>query len=80
MSQSNKKKRQRQRVNERGQTKGEPPDQEVLDSIGSPNAWTPKTEDIWLNELRKIPAGEIYRRFPPMRKPPSVRKRGSSFG
>lgn len=62
------------------QTKTEPPNQEILDSIGSPNSWTPKIEDAWLKELRKISAVEIYQRFPPMRKPPNVRKRGSSFG
>jgi hypothetical protein len=60
--------------------KVDPPDQEVLDSIGSPNVWTPKAEDAWLNELHKIPNGEIPRRFPPMRKPPSVGKKGKGSG
>ena len=58
----------------------DPPSQEILDSIGSPNAWTPDIEDAWLRELSKISAGEIYRRFPPIKKPPSVRKRGKSSG
>lgn len=61
-------------------TKTDPPDQTILDSIGSPNAWTPQTEDIWLEELNKMQAVEIYRRFPPLKKPPSVRKRGKSSG
>lgn len=56
-----------------------PPNQEILDSIGSPNVWTPQKEDAWLEELRNIPAIEIYRRFPPMKKPPNVRSRGKSF-
>lgn len=80
MSQSAKKKKQKRRIQERNQTKLEPPDQEVLDSIGSPNVWTPEIEDAWLNELSKMPGGEIYSRFPPMKKPPSVRSRGSSYG
>lgn len=58
----------------------EPPDQDILDSIGSPNIWTPQKEDAWLLELKKIPAREIYRRFPPLRKPPSVRKRPKGIG
>lgn len=80
MSQSSKKKKQKQRVQERELSKIELPDQEVLDSIGSPNVWTPKGEDAWLQELRKLRAGEIYRRFPPMKKPPHVRNRGRSSG
>jgi len=80
MGQSGKKRKQQRRAQERERAKPEPPNQEVLDSIGSPNAWTPEAEDAWLKELRKIPAGEIYRRFPPMRKPPNVRKRGSGSG
>lgn len=73
----NKKKRKQQK---REQVKVEPPDQKILDSIGSPNVWTPKIEDAWLGELHRIPAGEIYRKFPPMRKPPSVRKRAKGTG
>ena len=80
MGQSGKKRKQRRRAQERERAKPEPPDQEVLDSIGSPNAWTPEAEDAWLQELRKIPAGEIYRRFPPLKKPPSARKRGKGTG
>ncbi len=62
------------------QTKRVPPNTEILDSIGSPNAWTPEVEDAWIEELKEIPAGEIYRRFPPLKKPPSVRQRGSGSG
>ena len=76
MGQSKKKKKQQRR----DQPKREIPNQEILDSIGSPNAWTPKAEDEWLNELHKISAGEIYRRFPPMKKPMNVRKHGSGSG
>lgn len=76
MSQTAKKRKQRQRE----QAKVELPDQRILDLIGNPNAWTPEVEDIWLKELRKVPAGEIYRRFPPLKKPPSVRKRGKESG
>ena len=76
MSQTEKKKKQRRRE----RIKTEPPNPEILDLIGSPNAWTPQIEDAWLNELDKIPAGEIYRRFPPIKKPPSVRKRGKGNG
>lgn len=80
MGQSGKKKKQTRRINGRELVKREPPNQEVLDSIGSPNAWTPEIEDAWLQELRKIPSGEIHRRFAPMKKPPSVRKRGKGSG
>ena len=75
-----KKKKQTQRINKQEPTKQEPPDQEMLCLIGNPNAWTPKVEDDWLKELRKISAGEIHRRFPPIRKPPSVLKRSSGSG
>jgi len=81
MGQSDKKKKkQKRQVKEREQEKKEPPNQEILDSIGSPNAWTPEAEDAWLKELRKVPAGEIYRRFPPIKKPPNVGKRGKGSG
>jgi len=60
--------------------KTDPPNQEILDSIGSPNAWTPEIEDRWLKELWKITTGETYSRFPPMRKPPNVGKRGKNTG
>lgn len=60
----------------------QPLDQVILDSIGCPNAWTPEKEDEWIKELHKMSAGEIYRRFPPMKKPSNVRKRpkGSGWG
>lgn len=80
MGQSGKKRKQRRRPQRRECAKPEPPDQEVLDSIGSPNAWTPKIEDDWLNELRKISVGEIYCRFPPLRKPTNVGKRNRGSG
>lgn len=75
MSQSGKNHKKQQKNQNR-----ESPNQEVLDSIGNANVWTPKKEDAWLKELHKIPAGEIYRRFPPIRKPPNVSKRGKSSG
>lgn len=62
------------------EVKVDPPNQEILDSIGHPNVWTPAVEDAWLKELQKVPAGEIYRRFPPLRKPPNVGKRGKNYG
>lgn len=80
MGHNKKKKHQKQIIKEQKPVKREPPNQEVLDSIGSPNAWTPDAEDAWLKELRKIPEGEIYSRFPPMKKPPNVRKRGKGSG
>ena len=80
MSQSAKKKKKQRKIQQRNKVKLEPPDQKVLDSIGSPNAWTPEVEDAWLEELGKIPGGEIYSRFPPMKKPPSVRNRGAGSG
>jgi len=80
MGQSGKNRKQRRRAQERERAKPEQPNQEVLDFIGSPNAWTPEAEDAWLKELRKIPVGEIYRRFPPMRKPKNVSKRGKGYG
>ena len=52
---------------------------EILDSIGSPNAWTPEAEDKWINELKKIPDGHIYCLFPPIRKPPNVGRRTKSL-
>lgn len=75
-----KKKKQQSRKNEATPIGNKPPDQEVLDSIGSPNAWTPSHEDAWLKELRGISAGEIYRRFPPIKKPPNVGRRGKGSG
>lgn len=80
MGQSSKKKKQKRRINKSNKVKKEPVDQIILDSIGSPNIWTPEAEDAWLKELGKIPSGEIYRRFPPMKKPPSVRKRAKGSG
>jgi hypothetical protein len=58
----------------------DPINRDVLFSIGSPNAWTPEREDSWIAELRKLSVGEIYRFFPPLKKPPTTRKRGKSFG
>jgi hypothetical protein len=80
MSQSAKKKKQQRRIKERELVKVDPPDQRILDSIGSPNVWTPETESAWLEELKKVSTEEIYRRFPPMKKPGNVRKRGKSIG
>lgn len=80
MSKKSKQRAQRRRVQYDQRTKPEPPDQEILDSIGSPNAWTPEAEDAWLKELRKIPSGKIHQQFPPVKKPSSVRKRGSGSG
>jgi len=59
--------------------KHEKPDQGVLDSLGSPNAWTPHAEDRWIEELGKLSGADIYRRFPPIKKPPNVRKRGKTY-
>ena len=80
MSQSAKKKKQQRKIQQKNRAKLEPPDQKVLDLIGSPNAGTPEVEDSWLEELGKIPGGEIHSRFPPMKKPPSVRNRGAGSG
>lgn len=84
MGQKSKNHKQKQKNKDRQQnpTTREPLNNEILDSIGSPNAWTPAVEDIWINELHKMSAGEIYRRFPPIKKPPNVRKRpkGSGWG
>jgi len=70
MSRKDKKQKQRELA------KIEPINKDILDSIGSPNIWTQKTEDAWLKELRKMSVGEIYRRFPPMKKPSNVGRRG----
>lgn len=80
MGQSNKKRKQQQRNHGHEQINIEPPNQEILDIIGSPNAWTPKVEDAWLKELGKISAVEIYRRFPPLKKPGNVSLRGRTRG
>ncbi len=77
MSFSDKKKKKQHK---KDQIKVDPPNQEILDSIGNPNVWTPKTEDAWINELHRIPNGEISRRFPPMKKPGNVAKRGKNYG
>ncbi len=76
MGQSEKKRKQQKKVQKRERVKVEPPDQKILDSIGSPNVWTPEIEDTWLKELHKMSVGEIYQRFPPFKKPPTVQKRG----
>ena len=80
MSQSAKKRKQQQRIRERESVKVDPPDQKILDLLGSPNIWTPESEDAWLEELSKISSEEIYRRFPPMKKPGNVSRRGKSIG
>ena len=53
---------------------------EVLNSVCSPNVWTPKSEDAWHRELNKITAGEIYSKFPPLKKPGNVSRRGRNYG
>ena len=80
MGSSKKKKKQNQKVQYERQEKPkkEPPNEKILDSIGSPNVWTPEKEDAWHEELRGIPAGEIYRRFPPIKKPGNVGRRGKN--
>lgn len=78
MGQSVKKRRQQQRIRKRVKT--EPINHEILNSISSPNPWTPKIEEAWLKELRKLSGGEIYRKFPPLKKPPSVRQRAAGSG
>jgi len=45
---------------------------EILESINSPNVWSPQAEDKWIKELRGMTKGEIYETFPPYRKPPHV--------
>lgn len=52
------------------------PNQNILDSIGSPNAWTPQAEDAWHNELRKMTNQQIENRFLPSQKLPHTRRRG----
>lgn len=56
----------------------DPPDAKVLDSIGSPNVWTPKKEEEWLNEIMKMHPNEVSRRYPSMKKPPNVSRRGKN--
>jgi len=81
MSQSKKKRKQQDRVHrKRERVKTDPPNQAIIDSIGSPNAWTLKIADAWLRELGKISAVEIYSRFPPLRKPQNVSLRGKNHG
>lgn len=80
MGQSEKKRKQQKKVQKREQIKVKQPNQKILDFIGNPNVWTPEIEDAWLEELRRVPAGEIHRKFPPLKKPPSVRKRGQTKG
>ena len=76
----NKKNQYKKRQQNRKINKPDPPDQEILDSIGSPNAWTPDAEEAWLRELRKMSGGEIHRQFPPMKKPSNVGRRGKTYG
>jgi len=56
--------------------KVEPLNPQIADLIGNPNVWTPEVEDVWHEELKKMTAVEIYSRFPPIKKPPNVRRRG----
>lgn len=72
------KKKQKSRTIDTVSIDKKPPDQDILDSIGSPNVWTPSREDAWLRELKGISAGEIYRRFPPIKKPGNVAYRGKA--
>jgi len=58
----------------------DPPNQDILDSIGSPNAWTPQIGNRWLKELGKMSTGQIYQRFPPIKKPGNVSLRGKNNG
>lgn len=51
-------------------------DQAKLDLIDSPNAWTPEREDAWMEEVGNLTSMEIYTRYPPMKKPPNVSRRG----
>ena len=44
----------------------------VLESINSPNVWSPKIEDLWIKELRGMTRKEIYEKFPPYKRPPHV--------
>ncbi len=80
MSRGASKRKRTQQETQQERTKVDPPDKKVLDSIGSPNAWTPEAEDAWLEELHNISAVEIYKRFPPMKKPNNVSRRGKTHG
>ncbi len=45
---------------------------EILESINSPNVWSPEQEDKWLRQLKGLTKGEIYEKFPPYKRPPHV--------
>jgi len=49
-------------------------DKNILESINSPNPWSPESEDKWLRQLGKLSKREIYEQFPPMKKPPHISK------
>jgi len=51
-----------------------PVDKNILESINSPNAWSPELEDKWLRQIDKLSKKEIYEQFPPMKKPPHTSK------
>ena len=80
MGSSNKKNKKNSRATyaQQEKPKRKPPNEKILDSIGSPNVWTPEKEDAWHEELIGIPAGEIYRRFPPIKKPGNVGRQGKN--
>lgn len=80
MGQTRKKIKEKKKLQPKEKINKEPLNQEILDSIGSPNSWTPEVENAWIAELHKLSAGEIYMRFPPMKKPPNVRKRAKGSG
>ncbi len=60
----------------RKKKKKEEVDEEILSSISDPNPWTPEREDKWL----KQPASALIKRFPPMSKPPHVKRRKGASG
>lgn len=49
-------------------------DKNILESINSPNAWSPELEDKWLRQLGRLSNKEIYEQFPPCKKPPHISK------
>ena len=73
-------KKNRKKIKRREYERKEPINHRVLNSINSPNPWTPEVEDAWLKELYKISASEIYTQFPPIRKPPHISRRSKSYG
>lgn len=51
-----------------------PVDKDILESINSPNVWSPELEDKWHKQLGKLSKKEIYEQFPPEKKPPHISK------